>query len=388
MKFKVRLRLASLISFFILLMLCLNLTNLISSEQARSTSFPASFSHPIILSSSVSPTKVQPGDMMTVSAVVVDFNGVDKVEARFFHEKGFDKVELSQVIGYNHLSVWNGQWIVHDTKTNEYTTDVTAFSRSGFSSSIDITWWDPIPWWNADFSYRKELSVSNAVSYYQMKLEVGLNSGSSSYDVHCEGNCNNNFSDLRFTASDGTTLRSYWIEEKTNGDDCTVWINSSGDDTMYMYYGNSQIGNQSDGDGTFLFFDDFNDASINTAKWNIGGSMSESGGVVSGSASGTDYLLGKTRININTLTFIRMRDKSTSGVARPGVMATNGNPYNTVGFGWQDYSDNYRYTDTYNTAVTQVQRNQFTTNWYELETSYNSTTVNFIVDGRDRKSVV
>jgi len=48
-----------------------------------------------------------------------------------------------------------------------------------------------------------------------------------------------------------------------------------------------------------------------------------------------------------------MRSHSTGGVARPGVLNKTGNPYSTMGFGWQDWTDNYRYTDTYDTAGTQ-----------------------------------
>jgi len=129
LKSNFRLRLFSLFSFFILFLLCFNLTNLISGEQARSTSFPAS--DPVIFSCSVLPTKVQPGDLMTVSAVVFDFPGIEKVEACFSHELGFDTVYLSLVIGSSHLGVWRGQWLVHDTKIKEYSTQVTAFSSSG-----------------------------------------------------------------------------------------------------------------------------------------------------------------------------------------------------------------------------------------------------------------
>jgi len=70
MKSNLRLRLVSLISFLILLLLCFNLTTLISGEQARSVSSPSFSSSPMILGCSVDPTKVQPGDLMMVSAVV------------------------------------------------------------------------------------------------------------------------------------------------------------------------------------------------------------------------------------------------------------------------------------------------------------------------------
>ena len=226
-------------------------------------------SHPIILESSFHPTKVQPGDLVTVTATVYDLYAIQDVQATFPHELGVDVVALSLVSGSPYHGVWEAQWIVHDTIYKEYITTITAFSKSGLCSSVEVSWWDPpTPWLDIDWSYRKELNISNPVSDYQMQLVVGYDSGASSYDVHCEGHCNTNFSDLRFTASDGTTLRSYWIERKTDGDTCLVWINTSGESKIYMYYGNNNVGCQSNGNSTFLFFDDFLGTSLDT-RWNV-----------------------------------------------------------------------------------------------------------------------
>ena len=110
------------ISLVILVILLLPYTTVVSEAT------PSIARSPIFLSSSINPTKVQPGDLMTVSAVVFDFSGVDRVEAQFSHELGFDIVELSRTIGSNRLGIWQGQWIVHDTNIKEYSTKITAFS--------------------------------------------------------------------------------------------------------------------------------------------------------------------------------------------------------------------------------------------------------------------
>jgi hypothetical protein len=52
----------------------------------------------------------------------------------------------------------------------------------------------------------------------------------------------------------------------------TVWVKRSiandGDDhTIYVYYGNPNAGREDNGDATFLFFDDFNDNSLDPNKW-------------------------------------------------------------------------------------------------------------------------
>ena len=216
------------IFFLILILLFLPFATVI--QNVESTIFT---SVPVIIESSVDPIKAKPGDLLTVSITAFDVFGINRVDACFYHELGFDLLNLTLVSGTNNYGIWQCQWVVHDTKVKEYAVVVTVFSRSGFSSSVNLSWYDPAPWFNIDWRYRKELNISNPVSDYQMKLEIGYNSGASSYDVHCEGHCNTNFSDLRFTAADGTTPRSYWIERKTDGDNCLVWINTSGDNLLY-----------------------------------------------------------------------------------------------------------------------------------------------------------
>ena len=106
------------------------------------------------------------------------------------------------------------------------------------------------PWYNNDWSYRKEITVSDNLDDYQTKITVSQ-SDDASDDVDCEGHCNNDFSDLRFACEDGTVV-PYFIDEKTDGDDCTVWIlNKYNDSTLYMYYGNVDASDASDGSTTF-----------------------------------------------------------------------------------------------------------------------------------------
>lgn len=131
--------------------------------------------------------------------------------------------------------------------------------------------------WITNWSYRKSITLaraSGAITNHQMKLLVGESSGAVGEDVDCEGKCLSTFNDLRFTASDGTTLLDYWIESisgTTPNQLATVWIefNSIGtsDTTFYMYYGNAGASAYSSGEDTFLFFDDFYGVSIDTDKW-------------------------------------------------------------------------------------------------------------------------
>ncbi len=72
------------------------------------------------------------------------------------------------------------------------------------------------------------------------------------------------FGDLRFTSSDGMTSLDYWMERSLDGSDATFWVEisddlSSTDRTIYIYYGESDATDVSNGTATFLYFDDFED---------------------------------------------------------------------------------------------------------------------------------
>lgn len=119
--------------------------------------------------------------------------------------------------------------------------------------------------WLSGWHYRKSITLSRAsgaVSNHQMRLLIGESSGTTGEDVDCGGLCLSTFNDLRFTASDGTTLLDFWIESITGTTPnqlATVWIkfNSIGTSatTFYMYYGKTGANSYSSGIDTFIFFD-------------------------------------------------------------------------------------------------------------------------------------
>ena len=105
------------------------------------------------------------------------------------------------------------------------------------------------PEWLDGWAYRKEINITensgNDLTDYQVKIPVVY-----------ESKMQSDFSDLRFTDSDGTTLLSYWVEEYTEGSSATVWVKipdipASGVKTIYMYYGNLPAGSASNFDNTF-----------------------------------------------------------------------------------------------------------------------------------------
>ncbi len=130
--------------------------------------------------------------------------------------------------------------------------------------------------WLSGYSYRKMITITGqpgAGTGYQVLLKVGESSGSSGADFHIENHAENFPNDIRFTDNDETTELAHWLE-KTEGSspNRTVyfWVkvndNLDSDQNIYIYYGNSSASSASDGEATFLFFDDFN-SGFNSSKW-------------------------------------------------------------------------------------------------------------------------
>ncbi|MDD4409626.1 MAG: DUF2341 domain-containing protein [Candidatus Pacebacteria bacterium] len=135
-------------------------------------------------------------------------------------------------------------------------------------------------WLDNSYSRRKMITITNpsgtALSNYQVKTVVAYDS-----DMQAD------FDDLRFTSSDGKTQLGYWIESKTDSSTAKVWVKvpsvPAAGTTIYMYYGNSTVTTTSNGNNTFVLFDDFNGASIDTAKWaeiDSSGNINQTGGTL------------------------------------------------------------------------------------------------------------
>jgi len=134
-----------------------------------------------------------------------------------------------------------------------------------------------LPGWQ----HRKEVIIDNTgysgtLTDYQVEVYVPYFSG-----------MKGDFSDIRFTDSDKVTLLSYWIQEYAYKSYAIVWVKvpsipARSTKAIYLYYGNPSAISQSNGDATFIFFDDFNDGWIDTNKWTSISAATESGGVFRG----------------------------------------------------------------------------------------------------------
>ena len=125
--------------------------------------------------------------------------------------------------------------------------------------------------------WRQKITITSSVSLsnYPVMFTI-IKGGTSSNDVIGVSvlNLKNDFSDIRFTASDGTTALKHWIRNDlltlpTNNAEVWVKIPSLpiGTTTIYLYYGNPSASDSSDPVNVFDFFDHFPGTAFDATKW-------------------------------------------------------------------------------------------------------------------------
>ena len=118
-----------------------------------------------------------------------------------------------------------------------------------------------------DWEYYKEIWIkeNSGTSLSDYQVLVALEPSKFPDKAKSDG------SDLRFT-EDGKEL-SYWVEEyNVSAKTARIWVNvpniaANGEAKVKMYYGNPDASAVSDGNATFVFFDDFE--SGNLSKWSM-----------------------------------------------------------------------------------------------------------------------
>lgn len=106
------------------------------------------------------------------------------------------------------------------------------------------------------------LSTGTPMNDYQVKVILTT----SNFD-YSKANVNGN--DIRFVDTPGGNNYNYWIQNWNATGTSIIWVEvtTAGTTTFYMIYGNPAATSQSNGDNTFIFFDDFSGPTLNTAKW-------------------------------------------------------------------------------------------------------------------------
>jgi len=216
-----------------------------------------------------------------------------------------------EVIGDEKQIVWQVNWEANQTYQLEYQFQAPLISPyifllgpltfGDFSETRQWQIASDTPNWLTGFSYRKQINITGSAgagTNYQVKLLVGETSGASGEQFDLAGHCTSFPNDIKFTDDDGLTELSYWVESTagtTPNQLATVWVKVADDlgsnQSIYIYYGKSGQSSASSGDDTFLLFDDFNDASLDTNKWqagSCGGSISEASGYLRLIQAGVD----------------------------------------------------------------------------------------------------
>ena len=157
-------------------------------------------------------------------------------------------------------------------------------------------------WYAQAWPYRQNITIQGKAGAgvdYQVRVDVA-------YDSDMQ----DDFDDILFTDDDEVTLLDFWRESYVANTNAVFWVKvaddlGGSDQLIYMYYGNPTASTTSDGEATFLLFDDFNDASFNTTKWDVkNNAPTEAGGVITcettateGFASDDSFTYGKIRSN-------------------------------------------------------------------------------------------
>jgi len=106
---------------------------------------------------------------------------------------------------------------------------------------------------------------SNALTDYQIKI-----------DVNYQSEMQSDFSDIRFTSSDGQSLLPYYREEYTKEKTAVFWIKvpsipAYSEVIIYQYYDNVSATYEGNGEDVFVWFDDF--STNRSLEYNQGGTV-------------------------------------------------------------------------------------------------------------------
>lgn len=150
-------------------------------------------------------------------------------------------------------------------------------------------------WFNSNWTYRKKLTVSGSTdgsaTGYVIPVVVNYGSGTDSgRDVYLNNNCQTDFSDIRFTQSDGATVVEHFREEFTSSSKAIFWVRLDSvpadpdSAEFYIYYENSGASDSSSGVNTFEEFEGGEDATFifDSGSTNV---TQDTGNEVTGSSS-------------------------------------------------------------------------------------------------------
>ena len=111
--------------------------------------------------------------------------------------------------------------------------------------------------------YYRDISLSTSTPTVNYQIKIQVNSVNFDYSrVNSDG------SDIRFFDQFDSSL-DYWIETWNYGGDSLIWVEVpiAGTTSFRMCYGNVTATSESDGEATFIFFDDFEGTVYDPSVW-------------------------------------------------------------------------------------------------------------------------
>ncbi|MFA5137207.1 MAG: DUF2341 domain-containing protein, partial [Patescibacteria group bacterium] len=101
--------------------------------------------------------------------------------------------------------------------------------------------------------------------------------GLETWHIYVGDHCQEDYGDVRFTDAAGAELAYYlWPDHTSSSARFTVRLeNATAAGTLMVYYGNILVTTTSDGDATYLFFDQFDGTNLDAAKWTNSGNGGE-----------------------------------------------------------------------------------------------------------------
>lgn len=154
-------------------------------------------------------------------------------------------------------------------------------------------------------------------------------------DVYCNNNCRDDFGDIRWTKSDGSTELDYFLEKYVSGDYAIFWVEvdsvPADPDTVdiYVYYDKSDATTTSNGNNTFSFFHNKDEI----GDWGI------SGNELTITVSGDDeHIVQTTTTNNNEATLPISSGGLTKYIIEERKKITNPTGTSQIYSYWQDSS--------------------------------------------------
>lgn len=208
-----------------------------------------------------------------------------------------------------------------------------------------------LSWWNTSWNSTAGLTVTAAKDATDYRFCENI-----SYQPEMQFD----FDDLRFVGSDNSTMLGHYVSSKSDGNWAVIcWkMNASTSNFTegWMYYGNPDATSVSNIVDSYIFYDDFNDASLDTTKWDTGGSVVETGGYLV--IFPLSWAQAKETYNLTAaghLTKITWKQNATSKKGWIGVVNSRARLYDDLGadtdlrgaeiLGWTDNKKYFEWRD-------------------------------------------